>query len=343
MKRAMKRAMTAATAAVLAVAGALCAGEGAEEKAAEAVVKNGLSLAAAAEKEAYRRREPVVLAVTLRNVGEAALTLSGMEFMGWRPTPGFVLVLKREGGKRTLRVREGWDPGIMAPARLAPKTLAAGEAVELKVKLDRWARLVYPPQKVVPRKRQMTHLGEKVLDPGAYEVTVEAEFGAGAGKAAGVWTGKLVSKPVAVKVLEEAAEGGEEKEPEADEGGKWVEACGGEGWYKGQEGKEEIFTGVLKANPAAERPSTLMRTHYYVLGEWRVFTGGRRVKALEKLVGRPVRILGKAVEMNLEGQHLKELWPNGVREVKPAGPMRMDAKPLGPGRIRTREIPARRK
>ena len=44
-----------------------------------------------------------------------------------------------------------------------------------------------------------------------------------------------------------------------------------------------------------------------------VFTGGKKIKSLDALVGKPVEIRGKVVDTELEGQQLHELWPAQVR------------------------------
>jgi type 1 glutamine amidotransferase len=80
--------------------------------------------------------------------------------------------------------------------------------------------------------------------------------------------------------------------------------------------KEQTFAGVLEAVPNADGPSILQRAHYYKLGKKMIFTGGRKHPALDDLVGKKVEIRGKAVDMELEGQKLHELWPGQVRPAK---------------------------
>ena len=93
----------------------------------------------------------------------------------------------------------------------------------------------------------------------------------------------------------------------------WQKLFENEEWYKGQAGKEETFTGTLEAVKGAGGPSILMRTSFYRLGERTIYTGARKVKVLDELVGKKVEIRGKAVDMELEGQNLKEIWPAAVR------------------------------
>jgi hypothetical protein len=56
-----------------------------------------------------------------------------------------------------------------------------------------------------------------------------------------------------------------------------------------------------------------MRTSYYRLRDRTVYTGGKKVKALDRLIGKEVEIRGKPVNMELEGQALAEIWPAAVR------------------------------
>lgn len=102
----------------------------------------------------------------------------------------------------------------------------------------------------------------------------------------------------------------------AAEPGQWQKLFADEDWYKGAEGKEQVFRGKLEAVPGAGGPSTLMRTSYYRLGDRTIYTGAKKVAALDKLVGKSVEIRGKPVAMELEGQSLSEIWPAAVR---PAG------------------------
>jgi len=91
-----------------------------------------------------------------------------------------------------------------------------------------------------------------------------------------------------------------------------------EDWYKQQTGKEITFRGKLEAIKGAGGPSTLMRTSYYRLGDRTIYTGARRIAAIDALEGKEVEIRGKAVDMELEGQSLREIWPAAVRAAAPA-------------------------
>lgn len=92
----------------------------------------------------------------------------------------------------------------------------------------------------------------------------------------------------------------------------WSGVYGREAWYRAQNGPEQVFVGKLEAvkPPPA---STLMRTSRYRLGERTLYTRGRQEPALDARVGMQVEIRGKAVDTNLEGQRLHEIWPGDVR------------------------------
>ncbi|HYE19769.1 MAG TPA: ThuA domain-containing protein [Tepidisphaeraceae bacterium] len=93
----------------------------------------------------------------------------------------------------------------------------------------------------------------------------------------------------------------------------FVKVSADEKWYKESKEKEQTFVGTLEAVPNAGGIGIVMRASHYKLGDRTVFTGGKKVKALDDLVGKKVEIKGKAVEMELEGQNLKEIWPGQVR------------------------------
>jgi type 1 glutamine amidotransferase len=90
--------------------------------------------------------------------------------------------------------------------------------------------------------------------------------------------------------------------------------AGGEKTYRDSKEKEQSFTGTLEALPApAGVVTTTMRAHFYKLGEHMVFTGGKKQKSLDALVGKPVEIRGKVIDTELEGQQFHELWPALIR------------------------------
>lgn len=99
---------------------------------------------------------------------------------------------------------------------------------------------------------------------------------------------------------------------------EWTSVFADEDWYKTQAGPEEVYTGKLVGDKPTE-VSTLMRDAYYSLGDRTVFTSGQKHPALDRLVGQDIEVRGKAVDMELEGQSLKELWPGAVRATEVHG------------------------
>ena len=93
---------------------------------------------------------------------------------------------------------------------------------------------------------------------------------------------------------------------------EWQTVFAGEKWYVDQAGTESVFVGVLEAVAQRGEVSSLMRNSYYKMGKRTLFTGGKPLALLDSLVGKTVQIRGKAVDMELEGQQLHELWPGAV-------------------------------
>ncbi len=123
--------------------------------------------------------------------------------------------------------------------------------------------------------------------------------------------GYLVVQVLAAAATQPAAASAPASQESPD--GAWIKLCADETWYKDQPGKEEIFSGKLQAVPGADEPSTLQRAAYYRLGTRTVFTGAKKVDALDKLVGRNVQVRGKAYDDDLEGHAISEIWPASVR------------------------------
>jgi hypothetical protein len=94
----------------------------------------------------------------------------------------------------------------------------------------------------------------------------------------------------------------------------WQKLFADEDWYKKQKGEEHVFSGTLEGLPADNGMNMMMRASFYKLGARNLYTGAGKVAALDALVGKKVEIRGKAVEMDLEGQKLRELWPATVRK-----------------------------
>lgn len=100
--------------------------------------------------------------------------------------------------------------------------------------------------------------------------------------------------------------------------GEWQLLFANEDWYKQQDGKEQEFTGKLEAVPPLDGATMLMRDAFYKLGNRTIHTAGQKHPTLDKLVGKQVIIRGKAVDMELEGTNLHELWPVAIRLAPPA-------------------------
>jgi hypothetical protein len=105
--------------------------------------------------------------------------------------------------------------------------------------------------------------------------------------------------------------------PPDDADAGWT-PVGDEVWqqhYRRLEGREEVFAGTLESLPP-RGPSTLMRDHGYRLGNRLI--AGRGIPALDALVGKPIEIRGKRVDMNLSGIELREIAPRVVRPAEKA-------------------------
>ncbi|MGQ9662307.1 MAG: hypothetical protein ACUVWX_08240 [Kiritimatiellia bacterium] len=94
----------------------------------------------------------------------------------------------------------------------------------------------------------------------------------------------------------------------------WIILFAGESWYRQQSGEERIFKGRLEAMQP-EGVGFLMRTAFYKLGERKIYTAGRKVPALDARVGKEIEVRGKAVDLELEGQTICEIWPAAVRDI----------------------------
>jgi type 1 glutamine amidotransferase len=99
----------------------------------------------------------------------------------------------------------------------------------------------------------------------------------------------------------------------------WRDVAGNEKWYRdNKDVKERTFTGTLEAASANPGEVTVVqRKALYKLGDRTIFTAGKKNAALDALVGQRVDIKGKAVDMELEGKPLHEIWPAAVRPAKP--------------------------
>ena len=294
----------------------------APQPASQPVVKEGLSISVRPSKATFARREPITLHVTLTNVSKRQIGLAGTRFRDWRPSPGLTFLVTDVNSKKVRTLREGMDPRIMAPVRLQDRALRPDEAATMVATLDQWAWSQAPGARGGRR-----FLGPALLPGGACRITVRCLVGKGFRQSPEAWSGEIEASPVSVAVAEgEAAP----EDPALGRAGppasKWITLFAAERWYRNQKGQERLFTGVPTAVANAGGASTLQRGAHYTLGEWRLHTGARRHPELDRLVGEPVQIRGKAVEMNLEGQHLREIWPGAVRQILPVAPS-----PLQPG------------
>jgi hypothetical protein len=253
----------------------------------------GLSLRLVAAKTRYAGKEPLELRVFLDNVGPKRLTVL-------KRTSHVDLGIEAYDAERRFIVSllPPSPPPALAAGDLAP--LAAGASLELK----NWELL-----------RSINHQ-IKVGHGRTGRFTIRAVYRAqSAGDRwnvrkldADAWAGTLKSNPVEVVIAEAGGAA-------APGGGEWQDLFAGENWYRNQPGAERVFSGKLVGlAPAGE--TALQRTSHYRLGDRTIYTGARKLPALEALVGKSVEIRGKAVDMALEGQNLKEIWPAAVREAK---------------------------
>jgi len=319
-------------------------------KASDPATKDGLSIVVRSTKVVYAQREPIALEVTLTNVSKKTFALAGATMLGWLPGRGLTFVIKDVKTGKTRILKSGTNPMIMAPVRMENKTLAPGKSVVVRTAVNqwswsremegvgRWERRTKPPPARLVRKP----IGAEMLPGGTYRISVLCELHKGFGRGdVTFWVGSIMSKPVEVKVDPKKVAPAPGGRPAAG-GGKWTTLFAKERWYTSRKGAETSITGTLQAVPGAGGISTLQRTAYYRIGKYRLYTRARKHPALDRLVGKAVQVRGKVVEMNLEGQHLREIWPAAVRPAvirvsppvvpgvsKPVLPVR--PKPFGPG------------
>lgn len=117
----------------------------------------------------------------------------------------------------------------------------------------------------------------------------------------------------AALVLGAASAGAAEPAPAG--AGEWSKLYADEDWYRNRPGEEQVFRGKLETVQPPE-VSTLMRDALYKLSGRTIRTRAGKIAALDALAGKEVEIRGKAVDMDLEGQSLKEIWPAAVRAAK---------------------------
>ena len=95
-----------------------------------------------------------------------------------------------------------------------------------------------------------------------------------------------------------------------------------EPWYKGMEGKEQTFIGTLSRVDRGKDVVGFGRFNPYRLkladGQVREVHVGGRPELLAPYAGRRVRLIGKAVDMEVEGRQHHEIWPARVELLPPS-------------------------
>lgn len=103
-----------------------------------------------------------------------------------------------------------------------------------------------------------------------------------------------------------------------------------EQWYKQAKQREQVFEGVIRKEPSPMATSgrwNPVRLHSKQGPIWEVYLGAK-TEMLDAYVGSHVRITGKAIDMNVEGQEHREIWPAQIElVVAPAGEKKKDTIP----------------
>jgi hypothetical protein len=94
-----------------------------------------------------------------------------------------------------------------------------------------------------------------------------------------------------------------------------------EDWYKGQQGKEQDFVGVLQKEKGGGdigfgrfNPYRLEMTIDGKKAVREVYIGGKP-ELIAAYVGKKVKLTGKAVDMEVEGKEHREIWPARIELV----------------------------
>ncbi len=305
-------------AAVFAGGTALCAEEAVEGKlAVGTVTERGLCVAVKPTKEAFAATEPLTFDVTLTNVSEKAFQLFDATYWLYEVNSGgsWACILKDAATGKEYRPTAVVRP--LMERITAPVALEPGKSRDVKMDLTR--ALSYPPAgenagfqpaPVGPGPR----LRGTPLPPATYKLGLTLTFIKSAGfvvdekpDAMPFWLGTVKVETVPFKAGAAGAE--------APAG--WQKLFADEDWYKNHEAQERLFTGVLNAiKQDPDMATTLQRTSLYSLGRRTIYTHANKVDALDKLVGKVVTIRGKAVDMELEGHAVREIWPAAVMEAK---------------------------
>jgi hypothetical protein len=258
-------------------------------------------LAAKPSGSAFTEGEPLVFEVHLRNTGEAPKDVTGAgrvfeQALVFTPPGGGLPRCARFAGARPM------GGGGMAPQQLNKGQQAA------------WVVSVGGPdwqfEDASPAPRDATAKPVPALPTGKYAVKA-------AHSGAKVATGAVEIEIKAAAGSSVPAGGAEPRDPgsrpDRPAAGEWQKLFADEGWYKNQAGEEQVYTGTLEGVPAGG-PSTLQRNSYYKLGDRTLYTGAKKLPALDALVGKKVEVRGKPVDMALEGREISEIWPAEVRE-----------------------------
>jgi hypothetical protein len=248
--------------------------------------------------------QPLRLEVHLRNSGKEALKTSGYALLHARWQP--VWQVEASDVRRTFVSRP-------ATPRELPMAMPGMvyKAPDLRQPGWHWARVVGfagPAWRFMPKGKNPAGSDPMHLPAGKYTLKITfSSAGAGADKT--VWKGKVSSASVEIEIkAAEAAKPG-------TIANAWQNLFSAKRWYKNQKGPEQVFKGKLISLKAGGI-STLMRTSHYKLGDRTIYTGARKVAELDELIGKTIEIRGKAVNMNLEGRSLKEIWPGAFRVAK---------------------------
>ncbi len=96
-----------------------------------------------------------------------------------------------------------------------------------------------------------------------------------------------------------------------------IELFAKEDWYKGQDGKEGLFEGELQAiDPKGKVGFGRFNPYRLVMAKQsrEVYVGGKP-DILKPYIGKRIAILGKAVDMEVEGEEHHEIWPAKLKVV----------------------------
>jgi hypothetical protein len=129
--------------------------------------------------------------------------------------------------------------------------------------------------------------------------------------------------PVFLLALLSNAAAAPQDQPNKDEPPARLELFAKEDFYKNEKAKEQDFTGVLEKEKGGGgigfgrfNPYRLVMTVEGKKSVREVYVGGKR-DVLDSYVGKTVKVTGKPVDMEVEGQQHHEIWPARL-EVIPA-------------------------